>query len=109
DGTGQRLTWQIANPPAIACFHFDLAHPGHELIADMNCDGAPDLTLPGTPIPIQELPPTIISAIQDLTVQAGRPSIPCSPSVPGLPPNNYGTILAVLFSKPMTQEKVNLP
>src|SRR5262249_43096915 len=41
----------------------------------------------------------------DEQVLAGRPAKPC----PRTDIQNYGTVVAVLFSKPMTQESVDLP
>src|SRR5262249_12736815 len=62
----------------------------------------------GSVASVVELPPDMLAVIQDPTVNVGRPRIPCFPTVP-FQPSNYGTVLAVLFSKPMTQERVNLP
>ncbi len=107
DGTGSRLTWDIANADGNSCFRYGLGRTDGRL--ELSCDGSGGATLEGGAAAVHELPPAVISAIQDLTVQAGRPSKPCSPLVPGLPPANYGTILAILFSKPMRQEEVNVP
>ena len=44
-------------------------------------------------------PPTLIAVEQDLTVLSGRPASPCG----GPPYYNYGTVVAVVYSKPVTQ------
>jgi hypothetical protein len=49
---------------------------------------------------VKELPPSLVAVQQDLSVVAGRPATPCI--VPP-PYYNYGTVVAVVFSKPMTQ------
>ena len=118
NGTAKLMRWLLTNLPAGACVHFDgranSANPTNQgsaspiLLIDTNCNGTMDAFLSGTVTTINELPPTVISAVQDPTVQAGRPAKPCVPAVPGYP-NNYGTVLAVLFSKPMIQETVNVP
>jgi hypothetical protein len=59
-----------------------------------------DGAVPGTRTAVTELPPAAIAAIQDTAVRAGRPEMRCT----GNPYNNYGTIVAVLFSKPMDAE-----
>ncbi|HKS37006.1 MAG TPA: Ig-like domain-containing protein, partial [Verrucomicrobiae bacterium] len=109
NGTGRRLEWTLSNPPANTCFRFLPGDTNAVLLVDENCDGTAESTMAATVQPVTELPPTLIAVVQDITVQAGRPTRPCFPQVPGLPPNNYGTVVAVLFSKPMTQEKVNVP
>jgi concanavalin A-like lectin/glucanase superfamily protein/Big-like domain-containing protein/thrombospondin type 3 repeat protein len=109
NGTGRRLEWTLSNPSTSACFRFLPGDTNAVLLVDENCDGTAESTMAATVQPVTELPPTLIAVVQDITVQAGRPTRPCFPQVPGLPPNNYGTVLAVLYSKPMTQEKVNVP
>ena len=54
---------------------------------------------------VAEHPPEVIGAIQDLSVDVSRPSKPCPP----FPGKNYGTVVGLLFSKPMTQATVDRP
>ena len=62
--------------------------------------GLPNSTVPAATGTVTELPPTLIAVQQDLSVIAGRPPNPCVG-----PPNyfNYGTVVAVVYSKPVTQ------
>ena len=60
-------------------------------------------------------PPSVLAVRQDLEVLTGRPQKQCyslqSTKSPGqsIPINNYANVVAVLFSKPMTQETANVP
>src|SRR5581483_8916541 len=107
NGTARQLRWTIASPPSGACYLFSLTDTSDQLQVDANCDGTPESFLPATTQTIFEKAPQLLSVLQDPTVQAGRPSVPCS-TVP-YDPRNYGTVVAVLFSKPMTQNGVNVP
>ena len=107
NGTAQFLRWSVTNPPAGACYRFAVAAGTGQLDVDQDCDGTPETSLTGTQTIVNELPPTVISVFQDTTIHLARPIAPCFP-LPYLP-RNYGTVLAVLFSKPMTQNGVNLP
>lgn len=100
NGQAQELRWQVANPPPTAIYRFALSSAPPSLQADTNGDGTVDLTLAAAQTQVNELPPTMIAVQQDLTVLAGRPPMPCS----GPPYYNYGTVVAVVFSKPMTQD-----
>ena len=107
NGKARQLRWTIANPPAGSCYSFAIPDATGQLAVDANCDGTPETFLPATILTVNERAPEIVSVRQDLSVLAGRPALPCS-TVP-YDPRNYGTVLAVLFSKPMTQNGVNLP
>ena len=107
NGTAQQLTWTITNPPVGSCYSFALQDLSNQLQVDLNCDGTPDGSLQATVQAVTESPPQVLAVVQDPTVEAGRPSVPCS-TVP-YDPRNYGTVLAVLFSKSMTQNGVDLP
>lgn len=104
-GGARLLRWSLNNLPDGACIRFDANEPGELLRIDTDCDGVVDSTLAANASTVAELPPRIISALQDGSVLAGRPAKPCGPGFP----MNYGTVLAVLFSKPMQQDLVNLP
>jgi hypothetical protein len=52
-----------------------------------------------------ESAPAVLAVVQDESVLAGRPFKHC----PRGDIENYGTVVAVLFSKPMTQSSVNVP
>ena len=62
---------------------------------------------------VTELAPTLIGAVQDVTVNAGRPRFErCTPNpvdINGKIHENYGTIVGVLFSKPMDAASVQNP
>jgi hypothetical protein len=107
NGTAQHLRWTITDPPAGACYSFALADPAQSLAVDLACDGTADTLLPPRLESISESAPQVIAVLQEPTVLAGRPSIPCS-TVPGFP-RNYATVVALLFSKPMSQESVAVP
>ncbi len=105
NGSAQSLRWTVQNPPVTALYHFALSDPTKSLQVDTNGDGTVDFTLPATQSTFNELPPTLIAVQQDLTVNAGRPAIPC------IGPNylNYGTVLAVVYSKPVNQAGAGTP
>jgi len=105
NGTAQQFRWSLASVPAGACYQFTLADLSGALAIDSNCDGTVDGVLPAVQTPVQELPPQLITALQDINAPVGRPMPHCDPQMP----NNYGAVLAVLFSKPMTQSSVNVP
>ena len=106
NGTARRLTWSLSNLVAGACVRFAASDPAGLLLVDLNCDGTPEASLVPASILVNELPPAVIATLQDPSVPAGRPRRPCD--TPFFP-RNYGTVLAVLFSKPMQQSLVNVP
>ena len=105
NGTGTRFQWTLHDPPLYSCYTFSPANPSAGLLVDTNCDGTIDGTLAALVTPVVENPPDLVGVVQDPTVLAGRPS----PSCLGMPAQNYATILALLYSKPMNQQGVNIP
>ncbi|MBK8001598.1 MAG: carboxypeptidase regulatory-like domain-containing protein [Verrucomicrobia bacterium] len=103
NGTARQLRWTISNPPVDATYSFALNDS--VLRVDLLSDGALDSTLPPAETTVSELPPQLIAVEQDLFVIAGRPSNPCI----GPAYRNYGQIVAVVFSKPMTQDLAGDP
>ncbi len=99
NGQAQQLRWQVASPPVTAIYHFALNDPLQQLQVDANGDGMIDASLAPSQSVVNELPPALVAVQQDLNVVAGRPANPC------VGPNygNYGTVVAVVYSKPMTQ------
>ncbi len=99
NGQARQLHWQVASPPASAIYRFALNDPTSRLQADVDGDGSADMSLAATETIVDELPPSLVAVNQDLMVNAGRPGNPCI----GPPYQNYGTVVAVVFSKPITQ------
>src|SRR5262249_39271136 len=91
NGAGAQNDWTSSNPPANACFRFDLTGTNTELAMDLGCDGTADSLIAGSVVSVVELPPDMLAVIQDPTVNVGRPRIPCFPTVP-FEPSNYGTV-----------------
>lgn len=106
DGEGRLVQWTIANSKAGALYQFDPNDSGSSLNVDSDGDGHADSTVAGTTSIINELPPTVVAVEQDLTVVAGRPALNCIG-----PPDilNYGTVVGVVFSKPVTAEGAGDP
>lgn len=104
NGNARKLTWSVANPPANAVYQFSLGDSSFRLQADTDGNGTFDTTLTANSSTVNELPPTLIAVQQDLSVQAGRPSNPCV----GPAYLNYGTVVAVVYSKPVTQASAGL-
>ncbi|HYG34370.1 MAG TPA: carboxypeptidase-like regulatory domain-containing protein, partial [Clostridia bacterium] len=105
NGTAHQLRWTLNEVPAGACYQFGFSGVSSDLLADTNCDGTIDALVAGTSTSVQERPPELIAVLQDREPYVGRPNPHCLSQVA----NNYGTVLAVLFSKPMTQATVNVP
>jgi hypothetical protein len=110
NGQAQQFTGVLSNQPAGACasFALPLASGSPRFQLDNNCDGSIDASLVAAPVVVREDPPQVLAVLQDGSVNAGRPARPCFPQVPSLPAN-YGTVLAVLFSKPMPTNGVAAP
>ena len=100
NGQAQSLRWTVSQPPVTAVYRYALGDPTGQLQVDVNGNGSVVSTLNPVTNLVNEVPPTLIAVQQDLTVVAGRPSFPCTG-----PPSffNYGTVVAVVFSKPVTQ------
>jgi hypothetical protein len=106
NGTAQQLRWTLSDVSAGTRCWLSLPNTTGELQVDLNNDGAVDRALAAVLSPVIERSPELIGVLQDISVHTGRPPLPgCL--APGF--YNYGTVLAVLFSKPMTQERVNVP
>jgi hypothetical protein len=103
NGTARLLRWTVADPLPEACYRYTPG--GMELAMDIDCDGGSDSTFAAQVTVVREAVPTVLAALQDLDILAGRPGASCLPA----PGRNYGTVLAVLFSKPMTQAQVDVP
>jgi len=106
NGIAVQFRWTINDPPIGSCYSYPLSDRTGQLAVDNNCDGIVDSSLAAAIQSVTELAPRVIAVVQDPLVLAGRPAIPCS-TVP-FDPRNYGTVLAVLFSKPMTQGGVDV-
>lgn len=105
NGTARQLRWTVPSPPVDALYSFALGDLAGGLRVDLLSDGVTDSTLSPTVSTIQELPPTLLAVEQDLYVLSGRPGNPCI----GPDYRNYGTVVAVVFSKPMTAEGAGDP
>jgi hypothetical protein len=115
DGAARELLWRISDLPAGALVIFDPAAASELASVDENGDGVAERTVAATGTDFTELPPEVMMVMQDPEVHVARPSRPC--------PNptstndrgesvrimNYANVLAVLFSKPMTQETADVP
>jgi hypothetical protein len=115
DGDARELRWSPGAQPAGTVLVYDPEKPGEELSVDSDGDGVTEQVLAASGSDIAELPPEVVAVLQDPEVLVGRPSEPC-PIVrstderdKAVDVRNYGNVLAVLFSKPMTQEKANVP
>jgi hypothetical protein len=104
DGRGRLLRWTVQAPAAGACFRHAAGSEPPLLDVDETCDGVVDRSLVAAVQNVQERAPQILSIVQDTDVITGRPNPPCSGTY-----GNYGTTVAVLFSKPMSQASVNAP
>lgn len=105
NGTARHWRWQLPTPSLEAVYRFALNDPTGALQVDLDNDGVADSTLPGQGTDVAELPPLLIAVEQDLEILAGRPGNPCG----GPPYRNYGTVLAVVFSKPVSQATAGGP
>ena len=105
DGTAQLLRWSISNPDMGTSCSFALGDASRVLWVDASGDGTVDQNLPATVTAVHELAPVVLAVEQDLSVNVGRPPNPCI----GPPWANYGTVLAVVFSKPVSQASAGDP
>lgn len=105
NGEARQLRWDIPSPSPSAVYRFGLNDPSEQLQVDLGADGNVDTVLAAVSANIAELPPTLLAVEQDLTVVAGRPARPCV----GPDYGNYGTVVAVVFSKPVTQATAGMP
>ena len=103
NGTGQLFRWTVAAPSVGSCLSVALGQT--TLTLDAACDGSPDGSLAATVTPISERPPELLAARQLWEINSVRPKPSCYPGAAW----NYGTIVGVLFSKPMTQTNASQP
>jgi len=108
NGTAQQLEWTLNNLTDGTCLRFPVDDPGGLLSIDTNGNGTPESQIAATVTAVNELAPALISVQQDIAVKAGRPPKPCLPGGT-LRIGNYGTVVAVLFSKPLQQDLVDDP
>jgi hypothetical protein len=106
NGTGTEFSWNVPALDAGARGELDFAAEPPQLRLDRDGDGVPDETVAATRRDVLEAAPRVVGVIQDPTVLAGRPARPCAGDGRVL---NYGTVLGVLFSKPLTQDSINRP
>ncbi len=115
DGTARDLRWTTGALPAGTVLVYDPASLGSELAFEA-AGGQPT----GPPLnalvrEVREAPPGVVSVLQDPEVLSGRPDKPClNPSTTNdrsetVEVLNYANVLAVLFSKPMTQARADVP
>ncbi|HEX8310771.1 MAG TPA: carboxypeptidase-like regulatory domain-containing protein, partial [Chthoniobacteraceae bacterium] len=115
DGTATELLWRLTSISAGAILRYDATGTGGVLQIDDNGDGSLDRTLAAQRTDFTELPPSVLTVRQEPEVLVGRPAKPCpNPTTTNaagepIPINNYANVLAVLFNKPMTQAKANVP
>jgi len=115
DGIGRKLLWNIPGLPAGAVVTYDPLSGGGEAAIDEDNDGTTDRVVAAENTEFSELPPEVLTVVQDAEVFVARPSRPCpNPTTTNdrdadVPIRNYANIIAVLFSKPMTQETADLP
>lgn len=106
NGSGQLFKWEIGPATGGSCFSFVLGDGTGTLLSDTNCDGTIDASIAASSLAaVNEKPPEVLAVLQDMLVPAGRPQPHCLNGAG----ENYGTIVAVLFSKAMTQSTVNVP
>ena len=105
-GAGEHVRWRLSDLTLGTCLSFSPDGAGRDLIVDPGCDGAAAVSVaPEVSVTVQEEPPSVVAVVQDRTVHVARPDPSCG--APGY--HNYGTVLGVLFSKPMAQELVAAP
>ncbi len=94
DGSGERFTWTVTNlnPGDTLTFR---PIDGDPLLVQRGANTAP---VSPTRTPVTEEPPRVITVRQDISVVSDRVHLRCPIREYG----NWGTVLAVLFSKPMS-------
>ncbi len=98
NGSATRYVWTNISLPAGSRAKLDPVPNPPEFSIDTNGDDVPDNVITSSVQIIQELAPRVISVIQDTSVLVARPRIACY----GSPYQNYGSVVAVVFSKPMS-------
>ncbi|MFO1460689.1 MAG: LamG-like jellyroll fold domain-containing protein [Verrucomicrobiota bacterium] len=105
NGIARQFRWNLSHPPGDATYRFAFGDPASGLKVDLGSDGTQDSSIAATVLEVRELLPSVLAVEQDLYVLAGRPGSPCI----GPEYRNYGTVVAVVFSKPMTQQMAGDP
>lgn len=114
-GTGRRLEWSVnADPTRTTCYRLMPTADISAAVVDLDCDATSDGTTSVSLVSFAELPPAVVAAVQDLDVLAVRPWVFCGgPQYLANPQTlekrtyqNYGSIVALLFSKPVSQASV---
>ncbi len=106
NGSGRLLRWSAPALPAGACLRASLGGIATPALAiDEECNGVSESSLVASIENVVETAPAVLGVVQDESVLSGRPAKPC----PRSDILNYGTVVAVLFSKPMTQSSVDVP
>jgi hypothetical protein len=112
DGGAFSLKYSVTANASVACYHYFPADRPSDLILDLDCQDRSSTSVDGIlDDTFQETAPEILAAKQELDVLVARPFPFCGgPTFQrgyGLRPNvevpyqNYGTLVAVLFSKQM--------
>jgi hypothetical protein len=115
DGAGDVATtsWTVASDPVLdVCYHYFPVSAPTTVTIDRGCTNASSGSLSVSTTSDTELPPAILSVTQDLGTSIGRPNPPCGgPSFQNALGDletymNYGTLVAVLFNKPMPGDPI---
>jgi hypothetical protein len=113
DGTGggtHRELTVTPDPSDRICYRYLPQVDASNVTIDVACDGTSDGLLAASGSSIVESAPVLISATQDLAVLIGRPRFCNGPSFDRFgvitPYRNYGTLVAVLFGKPMSEASI---
>ena len=107
DGSAEVFEWQVSDVAAQTCFTTTPDFDNGFLHRSLNCDSDSGETIGANQTNVTENPPQVISVIQDIKVPSARPRPGKQCLAAGT--NNYGTVLAVLFSKPMSQSTIDRP
>lgn len=111
-GRGDKFSLTIPSQALTVCYHFFPDQNPSSAISDVGCMAQSSGQISVTQTEILEIAPEMISATQDLGVLVGRPRRFCGGPKYELAPNderfyeNYGTLVAVLFSKPIDPASV---
>lgn len=106
NGTARQLQWSLDDVPSGAVCRYAIG-AGAALDCDFDADGTNDSARAAAVTAVLEAAPELVGAVQDLAASAGRP--PEKYRVLRGEIGNYGTVVAFLFSKPMTQSSAGNP
>jgi hypothetical protein len=105
NGTARQLRWTIPSPPLDATYRFALGDGTEALRIDLLSDGVTDASEAPVRTLVDELPPVLLAVEQELYVSAGRSASMCL----GPDYRNYGQVVAVVYSKPVTSASAGDP